>query len=65
MNTSQTITLMVIVAALVGSMTYYNLKKEDPPFSKGDADCESSATTLPLVNVATGIGITATIAECE
>ena len=65
MKTSLIISLMLITAALGGSLGYYILQKEDLPFSKSDTDCMGSLATLPLVNVTTGMGMTAAIAECE
>ena len=65
MKTSLIISLMLITAALGGSLGYYILQKEDLPFSKSDTDCMGSLATLPLVNVTTGLGMTAAIAECE
>jgi hypothetical protein len=65
MNTSQVITLVVIIAALGGSMAYYMMQAPDKPIAKSDADCTAAAATLPLVNVTTGMGMTAAIAECE
>ena len=65
MNISQVITLVVIIAALGGSMSYYMMQARDKPIAKGDADCTAAAASLPLVNVTTGMGMTAAIAECE
>ena len=65
MSTSQVIILVVIIAALGGSMAYYIMQDLDKPIAKGDADCTAAAAALPLVNVTTGMGMTAAIAECE
>ena len=66
MNTSQIITLVVIIAALGGYMAYYNLKApDDKPLIRGEVECTAAAASLPLVNVATGMGMAAAIAECE
>ena len=65
MKTSLIISLMLITAALGGSLGYYILQKEDLPFSKSDTNCVGSLATLPLVNVTTGMGMTAALAECE
>jgi hypothetical protein len=65
MNISQVITLVVIIASLGGSMSYYMMQAPDKPIAKGDADCTAAAASLPLVNVTTGMGMTAAIAECE
>ena len=56
---------MLITAALGGSLGYYILQKEDLPVSKSDTNCVGSLATLPLVNVTTGMGMTAALAECE
>ena len=66
MNTSQITTLVVIIAALGGSIAYYNLKApDDKPLTRGEVKCTAAAASLPLVNVATGMGMAAAIAECE
>ena len=65
MSISQVITLVVIIAAMGGSMAYYMMQAPDKPIAKGDADCTAAAAALPLVNITTGIGMTAAIAECE
>ena len=65
MKTSLIISLMLITAALGGSLGYYILQKEDLPFSKSDTNCVGSLATLPLVKVTTGMGMTAALAECE
>ena len=63
MSTSQVISLVVIIAALVGSMTFYMMQAPDKPIEKADADCTAAAAAL--LNVTTGMGITGAIAECE
>ena len=65
MSTSQVIILAVIIAALGGSMTFYMMQAPDKPIAKGDADCVAAAAALSLVNITTGRGMTAAIAECE
>ena len=65
MSTSQVITLVVIIAALGGSMAYYMMQAPDKPIAKGEVNCTAAVATLPLVNVTTGMGITTAIAECE
>ena len=65
MNTSQVITLVVIIAVLGGSMAYYIMQVPDRPIAKDEANCTAAAAALPLVNVTTGMGMTAAIAECE
>ena len=65
MSTSQVITLVVIIVALGGSMTFYMMQAPDKPIAKGDADCVAAAAALSLVNITTGRGMTAAIAECE
>ena len=59
------IILAVIIAALGGSMTFYMMQAPDKPIAKGDADCVAAAAALSLVNITTGRGMTAAIAECE
>ena len=46
-------------------MTFYMMQAPDKPIAKGDADCKAVAAALPLVNMTTGMGMTAAIAECE
>ena len=47
-------------------MAYYNLKApDDKPLIRGEVECSAAAASLPLVNVATGMGMAAAIAECE
>ena len=65
MNTSQVITLVVIIAELGGSITFYMMQAPDKPIEKDEADCTAVAAALPLVNITTGMGMTAAIAECE
>ena len=65
MSTSQVITLVVIIAALGGFITFYMMQAPDKPIEKGDADCTAVAAALPLVNITTGMRMTAAIAECE
>ena len=65
MSTSQVITLVVIIAALGGSMAYYMMQAPDTPIAKGEVNCSAVAAALPLVNVTTGMGMTTAIAECE
>ena len=41
-------------------MTYYNLKAlDDKPLMRGEVECTAAAASLPLVNVATGMGMAA------
>ena len=46
-------------------MTYYMMQAPDKPIAKGEVNCTAAAAALPLVNVTTGMGMTAAIAECE
>ena len=65
MSTRQIIVLVVIIGTLGGSMVYYMFQAPDKPIAKGDADCTAVAAALPFVNIATAIGMTAALAECE
>ena len=65
MSTRQIIVLVVIIGALGISMGYYMMQAPDKPKVEGDADCTAAAAALPFVNIATGMGMTAAIAECE
>ena len=46
-------------------MAYYMMQAPDKPIAKGEVNCMAVAAALPLVNVTTGMGMTAAIAECE
>ena len=63
MTVGRFVTLLLALAALGASMLYYSLKSV--PALKNGADCFSKTTVLPLVNTNTGLGMTATIAECD
>jgi hypothetical protein len=65
MSISQVITLVVIIAALGGSMAYYMMQVPDKPIAKGEANCTATAAALPLLNIVTSMGMTAAITECE
>ena len=51
------------VLMLAGGMLFYVMQTK----SKGqqNADCRAVATTIPLVNTATGMGMVAAVSECE
>ena len=55
----------MIIGALGGSMVYHMMQAPDKPIAKGEVNCMAAAAALPLVNVTTGMGMTAAIAECE
>ena len=63
MTKRRLITLLLAFAALGGSMRYYTLKSELA--LKNGVDCFSKTSVLSLVNTNTGLGMTATIAECD
>ena len=63
MTTGQVIGSLVLIIALGGSMLYYMFQYN--PLTQSGKKCVETATVLPLANTTTGMGITATISECE
>ena len=63
MSTSQ-IALLVVFIAILGSGIFY-LMMQAKTMVQREAECVAAATTLPLVNTTTGMGMTAAVAECE
>lgn len=63
MTTSQGVIFILTVLMLAGGMLFYVIQTK----SKGqhNADCRAIATTIPLVNTATGMGMVAAVSECE
>ena len=63
MSTSQIALLVVFIVVIGAGMFYFMMQPKT--MVQRDADCIAAATALPLVNTATGMGMTAAIAECD
>ena len=63
MSTSQIVSLVMVITILRGGMFYFMMQPKT--MVKREAESVAAATALPLVNTATGMGMTAVIAECE
>ena len=63
MSGTQTIVLTLAVLIFGGGSLFYFLQTNPKVTSK--ADCRAAATTIPLVNTTTAIGMSAAVAECE
>ena len=63
MSVNQTIVLTLAVLIFGGGSLFYFLQPNQKVESK--ADCRAVATTIPLVNTTTGMGMSVAVAECE
>ena len=63
MSVNQTIVLTLAVLIFGGGSLFYFLQPNQKVESK--ADCRAAATTIPVVNTTTGMGMSAAVAECE
>ena len=63
MSTSQIVSLVMVITILGGGMFY--LMMQPKTTVQREAECVDAATSLPLVNTTTGMGMTAAIAECD
>ena len=63
MSGTQTIVLTLAVLIFGGGSLFYFLQPNQKVASK--ADCRAAATTIPVVNTTTGMGMSAAVAECE
>ena len=63
MSTSQIALLVVLTVVIGGGMFYFMMQPKT--MVQREAECVAAATALPLVNTATGMGMTAAIAECD
>ena len=63
MNNGIAVTLICIVAGIAAFGFYFFIS----PYTNQTQtdDCVAAATTIPLVNTTTGMGMTAAIAECK
>ena len=63
MNNGLTVTLICLVAGIAAFGFYFYAT---PSTTQTNADdCIAAATSIPLVNTTTGMGMTAAVAECE
>ena len=63
MNTTQTLAFVTVMAVFVGVSLFFVMQPKSP--QQQNAECLSAATSMPLVNTTTGVGMTAVIAECD
>ena len=63
MNNGLAVTMICLVAGIAAFGFYFFVS---PSTTQTNADdCVAAATSIPLVNTTTGMGMTAAIAECE
>ena len=62
-NNGIAVTMICIVAG-IAAFGFYFFISPDTSKTKTD-DCVAAATSIPLVNTTTGMGMTAAVAECE
>ena len=55
---------MICLVAGIATFGFYFFVSPSTTQTKTD-DCVAAATSIPLVNITTGMGMTAAIAECE
>jgi hypothetical protein len=55
---------MICLIAGIAAFGFYFFVSPDNSKTKTD-DCVAAATSIPLVNTTTGMGMTAAVAECE
>ena len=63
MTGSQIVILSVVIAVLSSSILYYT--SQDEATKQTETECVEMVTALPLVNTTTGMGMTASINECD
>ena len=63
MNTTQTLAFVTVMAVFVGVSLFFVMQPKSP--QQQNAECLSAATSMPLVNTTTGVGMTAVVAECD
>ena len=56
--------MICLVAGMAAFGFYFYASPSTTQTKKAD-DCVAAATSIPLVNTTTGMGMTAAIAECE
>jgi len=55
---------MICIVAGIAAFGFYFYATPSTTQTNAD-DCVAAATTIPLVNTTTGMGMTAAVAECE
>ena len=63
MHTTQTLALVAVITVFLDASLFYAMQPKSP--KKQNVECLSAATTIPLINTTTGIGMTAVTAECD
>jgi len=63
MNNGIAVTMICLVAGMA-AFGFYFYVSPNTTLTQTD-DCVAAATSIPLVNTTTGMGMTAAIAECE
>ena len=63
MNNGLAVTMICLVAGIVAFGFYFFVSPHTSQ-TKTD-DCVAAATSIPLVNTTTGMGMTAAVVECE
>ena len=63
MNNSLAVTMICVVAG-IASFGFYFFANPNTNQTQTN-DCVAAATSIPLFNTTTGMGMTAAIAECE
>ena len=56
---------MICLVAGIAAFGFYFYATPSTTQTKKTDDCLAAATSIPLVNTTTGMGMTAAIAECE
>ena len=64
MNNGLAVTMICLVAG-IAAFGFYFFVSPDTTQTQKTNDCVAAATSIPLVNTTTGMGMTAAIAECE
>ena len=64
MNNGIAVTMICLVAGIAAFGFYFYASPSTTKTKKTD-DCVEAATSIPLVNTTTGMGMTAAIAECQ
>jgi hypothetical protein len=62
-NNSLAVTIICLVAG-IAAFGFYFFVSSNTNQTKSE-DCVAAATSIPLVNITTGMGMTAAVAKCE
>ena len=63
MNNGLAVTMICLVAGIIVFGFYFYATRSTTQTNADD--CVAAATSIPLVNTTTGLGMTAAIAECD